>query len=396
MLGGLVALFAYSVTSRWEKVFQLVRLAERDHSKIPTEVINVRNEYDVCGKLFIHREETKNVSFLSKSTKTVWDSSRALALYLQEIDGCGASGSRRILEVGAGLGLLGMWRAYTRPGATVLLTEVDKEAVKMMHDAVRENQMGAQVKVQELHWNDKEQLRSEPKFWEENFYFDEVVGADVVNSNTDTNSLLEFLVSLRHPKLVIWLMTEQRKALMLTDFADASKNLQIPWSMMGGRSEGPKVKGFFDRIKRWYKVEEVKWQLEAPNAWAEIARIRAERRGFFSDEGLLSWARQGNLVLKKLTSRTEVPDPPPKKIPTLEEAGVQDNVPGLATMLPPDKFKEQQAKEEKEKEESAEPWKYKPNAKPTKKKKESVNKYWDDREDEIEVEEKEPEHSWEL
>jgi len=261
--------------------------------------------------------------------------------------------------------------------------------VQMMKDAVRENQMAAQVKVEELHWNDKEQLRSEPKFWEENFHFDEVVGADVVHGATDTNALLEFLVSLRHPKLTIWLMTEHRKSLMITDFADTSKNIEIPWTMVGGRKQGPKVKIFFEKIKRWYKVEDVKWQLEAPNAWAEISRLRAERRGLLTDEGLLAWAQQGNLELKKLTSRTEVPDPPPKRTPTLEEAGVADNVPGLAVQLPPDKFKEQQKKEEEEKERSPEPWKHRPWEKKKKKKKQSVNTYWDDNDDQIEVEEKE-------
>lgn len=389
MLGAVVGLLAYSVTTRWERLFEQIRLAERDATKIPAEIVNVRSEYDVCGKLLVHREERRNVSFLNPIKKTVWDSERALALYLQEKDGCGTSGSRRILEVGAGLGLLGMWRAYTRPGATVLLTDVDKGAVQMMKDAVKENQMAAQVKVEELHWNDKEQLRSEPKFWEENFHFDEVVAADVVHGATDTNALLEFLVSLRHPKLVIWLMTEHRKALMITDFADTSKNIEIPWTMFGGRKQGPKVKSFFEKIKRWYKVENVQWQLEAPNAWAEISRLRAERRGLLTDEGLLSWARQGTLELKKLTSRTEVPDPPPKRTPTLEEAGVA-RTPGLAVQLPPDKFKEQQAKEEEEAEKSATPWEHRPWEKKKKKQKQSVNTYWDDNDDEpIEMEEKE-------
>lgn len=114
----------------------------------------------------------------------VWDSAPLLAR--QVVEGMEAAGSRaRVLEVGAGLGLVGLGVAASLRGrADVLLTDHDPAAVQALGAQIELNGL-TNVAAAELDWGSPGALAGER--------FDVVIGCDVVYEARSHELLLALL-----------------------------------------------------------------------------------------------------------------------------------------------------------------------------------------------------------
>ncbi|KYQ92088.1 hypothetical protein DLAC_06925 [Tieghemostelium lacteum] len=127
----------------------------------------------------------------------VWDTSIVMSKYFELVIGSDALKGKRIIEVGSGVGLLGI--TLSNLGADIILTDQEN-----MHDILNENVTNncphsTTTQVKELWWGSNVEAFNPP--------FDMIVGSDLIYEDHCIDILLQCLLDLSsfHPNL-------QRKA----------------------------------------------------------------------------------------------------------------------------------------------------------------------------------------
>ena len=108
----------------------------------------------------------------------MWRSGVALA---KELDGARVAG-KRIVELGCGLGLPSL--AAARAGARVLATDADPEAVALLEENARDNDIGLEAMA--VDWRTADALVARRPF-------DLILAADVLYERSHADNLLELL-----------------------------------------------------------------------------------------------------------------------------------------------------------------------------------------------------------
>lgn len=111
----------------------------------------------------------------------LWPSGLALARFVAELD----LGGRRVLELGAGLGLPSLAAALR--GAEVLATDWAEDAVMLLRDNAARN--GIELRAERVRWDEPEPLHAGAPW-------DVVLGADLLYEQRNADALLELLPRL--------------------------------------------------------------------------------------------------------------------------------------------------------------------------------------------------------
>jgi len=111
----------------------------------------------------------------------LWPSGLALARFVAELD----LGGRRVLELGAGLGLPSLAAALR--GAEVLATDWAEDAVTLLRDNAARN--GIELRAERVRWDEPGPLHAGAPW-------DVVLGADLLYEQRNADALLELLPRL--------------------------------------------------------------------------------------------------------------------------------------------------------------------------------------------------------
>lgn len=121
---------------------------------------------------------------------TLWDGSHRLAAHLRDRGAADYIHGRRVLELGAGLGLVGI--VASRLGARVVLTDADTRALGHMRENVRRNGCDGAVRCQQLFWGDPHHTAFRSAYGT----FETVVAADVIYNPKSIGPLFDTVAAL--------------------------------------------------------------------------------------------------------------------------------------------------------------------------------------------------------
>jgi len=194
------------------------------------QVLQLKNFEDYLEELI----DTGNVGIMDLPYwAKVWDASLLLAYYLGRQP---VVLGQRVLEIGAGMGIVGIYAAHC--GHTVTLTDIDEDALLFAKANALLNQT-PQLDVARLDWNDTD--ISQP--------YDVIVGSEVLYDRQSYPTLVQFLRKALAPHGII-ILAKNAELNTPAFFAELTKYFEFKQTIQTVRSSEEELRICLYAIRR--------------------------------------------------------------------------------------------------------------------------------------------------